>query len=256
VTRPSATRAGARRAALALAGTALAAIAACGGSDRQKSDSGKAPVAALANANASANAAPAALPGALSKPIDQMSGDELYGFVHRLNFVGGNERQRRCRGRAECRGRPSRFTSLRVDAVDAQDSLSAAATPAYGVVAARTLNHGQDVDTMYNTRPGAYEYYLIVLPGTGGSATWRLEELTTTNGARAHRSVATGRFKECGHKFVRGARADFKSCTEAAAAVQPAAFSRTAPMQTDGESPIWISCALGCCTADPPDTIG
>jgi hypothetical protein len=229
-------------------GMAVAAAIACGKSDRQSNTAGQPGVAALATAPARA------LPGALPKAADQMTGDELYDFAHRLQFTGGNERQRRCRGRAECRGsRPSQFTSLRVDAVDTQDSLSAKAIPANGVIAARVVNRGAMRDTVYGAQPGSYEYYLIVFPGADSTAHWRLEEVATSAGARQHRSVATGRFRECGHPFVRGARADFKSCTEAAATVRPAAFGM---FQGQEESPIWISCALGCCTADPPDGVG
>jgi hypothetical protein len=230
----------------------------CGQSKQDKSDSGKnaaSPAAGTPAAAAPTAAAPAApQPGALPKPIDQLSADELYAFTHGLTFTGGNERQRRCRGQAACRGpRPSQSTRIRLDAVGGQDSLSAGGgLPANGAVAARGLNRGQLADSMYGMRPGAaYEYYLIVLPGAqGGSATWRLEELTTTTGSRSHRSIMTGAFKGCNHPFVRGARADFKTCAEAAR-VRQAAFG--AFVQSDGESPIWVSCEVGCCTADPPD---
>ena len=101
---------------------------------------------------------------------------------------------------------------------------------------------------MYGMAPGArFEYFLIVLPGrAGGSASWRLEQLDTTSGSRVHRSIGTGVFQGCNHPFVRGARADFKSC--ASATIRPAAFGRV--MQQGGDDPIWFSCAEGCCTAD------
>jgi len=181
-----------------------------------------------------------------------MSGDELYTFTHGLTFSGGQERQRRCRGEAACRGQqPTRSTRIRVDAVSGEDSLSAGPSlPPNGAVAVRSLNRGQVADSMYGMRPGAnYEYYLIVLsaPQSGG-ATWRLEELTTTTGSRSHRSIMTGVFKGCNHPYVRGARADFKTCEEAAP-VRQASFR---VMQGRGESPIWVGCEVGCCTADPP----
>jgi hypothetical protein len=234
-------------------------IGGCGGSKQDKSDSGKAaaaPVGAAPGAPApiAGGAGTAPQPGALPKAIDQLSGEELYAFTHGLTFTGGNERQRRCRGQAACRGpRPTRSTRIRLDAVGGEDSLSTGSgLPANGAVAVRGLNRGQLADSMYGMRPGAaYEYYLIVLPGTqGGNATWRLEELTTTTGSRSHRSIMTGAFKGCNHPFVRGARADFKTCAQAAP-VRQAAFG--ALLQGDGESPIWVSCEVGCCTADPPD---
>ncbi|MDB4874199.1 MAG: hypothetical protein JWM41_645 [Gemmatimonadetes bacterium] len=224
-----------------------AVLIACAKPDARTADSGAAPAKVMSIAPQ---------PGALGKAVDQYSGDELFDFAHGLAFTGGNERQRRCRGRAECRGpRATRSTRLRVDAVDTQDSLSAGAMPPNGVIAARVLNRGQVADTMYGMRPGnQYEYYLIVSPGAQpGVATWRLEELTTTVGSRSHRSLTSGRMTECNHPFKRGARADFKTCAEAAPVVRPASFSPSALPQTDGESPIWVACAFGCCTADPPD---
>jgi hypothetical protein len=235
-------------------GLALAAVfgsllaAACGKADQNKgpgSAAGGAPAAATTQA-----AAP--LPGALAKPLDQYSGDEFFALTRQLQYAGGNERQRRCRGRAACRGaQPATFTSVRLDAIAGEDSLTAAALPANGVIAARAINRGQVADTMYNMQPGAaYENYLIVVPAPGGAtANWRLEELTTTAGARAHRTIATGVFHGCQHTFARGARADFKTCAQAAG-VQPASFGSTT--QGDIEPPIWIGCAEGCCTSDPP----
>jgi hypothetical protein len=174
-------------------------------------------------------------------------------LTRQLRFAGGVERGRRCRGQAACRGaRPTATTRIRVDAVTGEDSLSAGALPPNGVIAARAINRGQLSDTMYNMRPGAaYENYLIVLPVAGGAtATWRLEELTTTTGARTHRTVASGTFRACNHPFAQGPRADFKTCAQAAT-TRPAAFGLI--LQDGIESPIWIGCLAGCCTADPPD---
>jgi hypothetical protein len=230
-------------------------VIACGKAERHQADSAATASSAAAPAGTAALAAAPARatapqPGALAKSIDSYSGDELFQFTRGLRFTGGNERQRRCRGSAACRGRgPSRSTRVRVDAVDQQDSLSAATLPANGVIAVRANNRGAVADSMYNMQPGAnYEYFLIVSPSAnGGKATWRLEELDVTQGKRAHRSVATGTVTECNHPFRRGARADFKTCASAAL-VRPASYK---PFQSDSEEPIWWDCALGCCTADP-----
>jgi hypothetical protein len=57
-------------------------------------------------------------PGALPKPVDQMTGDELFDFTRSLTFGGGHERVRRCRGRQGCNGaHPRDSTLVRVDAV-------------------------------------------------------------------------------------------------------------------------------------------
>jgi hypothetical protein len=238
---------------------------ACGKTERKPAaDTGAASAANAAPQTPSASVAPAAgasvatkaaEPGALPKPVDQMSGDELFAFAHTLNFGGGVERRRRCRGNPDCRGRSARrSTSLRIDAVEKQDSLSAGDVAGNGVIAARMLNHGDIADTMYNTQPGRkYEYYLIVSPGAAqGIANWRLEQLITTDGARTHQSISTGVFRGCGHAFVRGARADFKTCDQAAQ-TKPASLSR---FQGEIEPPIWVGCAFGCCTASSPDGSG
>lgn len=235
------------RSAFAVAVAVIVVTLACGRDEHSRTEAG-----AVASSTTPVVAV-APQPGTLAKPIDQMTGDELYAFTHQLRFVGGHERQRRCRGNLGCRGvQPSQFTRIRVDAVNLQDSLSAASLPANGVVAVRAINRGRFADTMYSMSAGKqYEYYLIVLPGApGAKATWRLEQLTTTRGARAHRAVTTGQFTPCNHPFVRGARSDFKTCAQAAP-VRPAAFGRR--LQSITESPIWVDCAFGCCTADPPD---
>jgi hypothetical protein len=220
-------------------------VVACGKTERPKG--GETAVSAPGGGGGQ----PAPVPGALAKPIDQYSGDELFALTRQLRFVGGVERERRCRGQADCRGpQPRASTRIRLDAVDGEDSLSTSGLPANGVVALRAINRGRIADTLYNMQPGeAHENYLIVVPVAGTTtATWRLEELTTTQGQRSHRTIASGTFKGCNHPFVRGARADFKTCAQAAAS--PASFG---VIQDGIESPIWLGCAFGCCTADPPD---
>jgi hypothetical protein len=242
VTKPLTGRALVRRSLGSLA--AVAALA-CGKNERTQVDSGGA-LAAQPTAQARR------LPGTLTKPIDQYTGDEFFALTRSLRFTGGNERERRCRGRAECRGaNRTASTHIRVDAVDTQDSLSAKTAPQNGVIAVRAINRGLIADTMYNMRPTArFEYYLIVLPGVkGGNASWRLEELDVAQGIRAHRLVATGVFRGCNHPFVRGARADFKSCATGAP-IRPAS---TGAFQGGSEDPIWVGCDSGCCTAGPPD---
>jgi len=202
-------------------------------------------------------AAPLPAPGALTKPIEQYTGDELYAFTRQLQYGGGGEHPRRCRGRPGCGGaNPQETTRVQVDGVAGDDSLSAAGLPAYGVIAVRAVNRGPYADSAYNTRPGdAYENYLIVIPvANSATASWRLEELTTTAGARTHRTLATGTLRECPrHTFQRGPRADFKTCDEAAK-LFPA--SSRAFLQGDVDPPIWFGCAVGCCTADPPGVRG
>jgi hypothetical protein len=251
---PLTNSAGARRLVAALV---YITAAACGRAESKKdsavaTDSAKGTPASLA-----AVAAPqSSMPGALPKPLDQMSGDELFTFTSNLTFGGGQQRERRCRGRLGCRGpRPADSTLMRVDAVEGQDSLSIGTLTANGVIATRALNLGTTVDSMYGTRPGKqFQYFLVVIPQKAGLASWQLVELDTTTGARSHHTVSTGRFTPCGHAFRRGARAAFKTCSQAAAELRN--VSSRSLFQGDGEAPIWFGCASGCCTADGPDSRG
>ena len=190
-----------------------------------------------------------ALSGDLTKPLAQYTGAQFAALVRPQRYGQGAERQRKCRGPAECAA--GRLVTLRADAVADADSLSPANLPRYGVVAARLRNRGIEMEARYNMRGGAqYVYYLIVQPATNGRATWILEELDTQGSSVTHRTVASGPFTPCNHPFVRGARADFKTCAQAAAggasSVSLVSFSRQGP----DDPPIWISCAMGCCIAE------
>lgn len=237
---------------LAAGSVVMVAVACAKGAEKAKGES-------TAAAAPPAAAAPAPPPGALTKPIDQYSGDELYALTRQLQYGGGGQHGRRCRGRPGCRGPNARDSTLiQIDGIVGDDSLSAAGLPANGAIAVRALNQGPFADSAYNMRPGTqYENYLIVLPiPNSATASWRLEELTTTAGSRSHRPLATGNLRQCtgpGHVFQRGPHADFKTC-EQAATVRPAAFR--AILQGDGGPPIWFGCAFGCCTADPPGIRG
>lgn len=211
------------------------------------------------------------LPGDLTKAIDQYTGDEFFALVNGLNYTGGQTRGRRCSGDPACGG--AQRTNVQVDAVTTEDSLSAGTLPQFGVVAMRAVVRGQQTEAMYGMLPngpdGRYSYYLIVMPGPNGTATWRLEQLNVQGQTRTHSALRTGRFTPCNHAFVPGARADFKTCAEAAGAPAAAAAAGRAhaaspqktsvfryasftmtPSRQGSEPPIWIGCASGCCTAD------
>ena len=221
-------------------------------SARADSASAGAPSPAPANSLATAPPSGAAAPGALTKPIDQYTGDEFYQFVQALRWGGGVEKERACKGSPGCAGEnPARLTRVRVDAVDGQDSISAATVPANGVVAVRASNRGDQVEERYGFKPERnLEYYLVVLPGAGPNGTWRMEELDTTPGARRHTSFGSGTFRACNHPYRPGRvnRANFFTCANSPAAdsVQRSnllMFSRP-------KDPVWIDCAAGCCIAD------
>jgi hypothetical protein len=207
-------------------------------------------------ASLATTAAPAQLlPGALAKPVAEYSGDELYDFTHRLAFGGGAERDRKCKGHADCESsdlKKRKRSKVRVDAVNGQDALDVTAVPRNGVVAIMAKNNGDHDEALYGMRPDKkLEYYLIVLPGTGGDAKWQLEELDTTPKARRHTQVGSGVFKGCGHKWRPGRtnRANFYTCANS-----PSADSTQTSgllLQDAGTDPMWMYCKLGCCIAQP-----
>ena len=193
--------------------------------------------------------------GDLTKPIDQYTGDEFFAFVNRLNYAGGQDRARRCSGDPACG--TGLQTNVRVDAVSDEDSLSAGTVPQFGVVAARAVVRGNQTEAMYGMQStgadGRYSYYLIVTRGGATGATWRLEEMNIQGTTRTHRMLTSGRFTPCNHPYVAGARADFKTCAQAAAATQRGVMFVNASFTSSSqgvEPPLWIGCASGCCTAD------
>ncbi len=245
-----------RRAHVALAAAALLAVLACSKSDAPPSDSAKAAAgasAAVPQPQRLARVATAsnrkALPGDLTKPIDDYTGDEFDAFVKKLKFSGGHERTRKCKTDAGCSGsQPTRHTSVLVDAVTTQDSIGASNAPQFGVVYVRAINKGDATEERYGMVPGKqYEYYMIIAAdSTGTGMQWRLEQLDTTPQARKHTNFGTGAFVGCNHQWVAGARADFKSCTGAASAHDSVMKLGLNLAGVIGD-PIWAECAMGCC---------
>lgn len=188
-----------------------------------------------------------ALSGDLTKPLAQYTGPQFAALVRPLRYGQGADRLRKCRGPAECDA--GRLVSVRADAVADADSLAPGTLPRFGVIAARVRNRGVEMEARYNMRGGAqYVYYLVVLPAAGGRATWILEELDTQGRSVTHRTVASGPLTQCGHPFVRGARADFRSCAQAAGRGTVGLVSFSVQGGPD-DPPLWFVCASGCCTA-------
>ena len=135
-----------------------------------------------------------AMPGALTKSIDSYTGDELYAFVRKLQFTGGQERERKCKNNPACNNsKAPKRTRVAVDAVALQDSIAAGNTSQFGVVFIRAINRGDAEEARYGLKPGAQvENYVIVMPDTGATLQWRLEQLDTTPNARVHASIGTG----------------------------------------------------------------
>lgn len=234
---------------------ALAAFAACSRSDAPPADSGAVPPAPpqaaspLVGGGAAERAARKVLPGDLTKPIDQYTGDEFYALVQSLKYEGGQSRERKCKDNPACSG--TKRIKVDVDAVATQDSISAGTMPQFGVVYIRAINKGDAVEARYNLQPGRqYEYYVILSTNASGQMTWRLEQLDTTQGARRHSNAGTGIFTPCDNQWRAGARADFRTCAQAAA-MHDSTVRLGLALQGAGDPPMWSACATGCCVLEP-----
>ena len=98
-------------------------------------------------------------------------------------------------------------------------------------------------------RPGDVEYFVVLFPDTGGTATWRLQQLETTAGTRRLTQVGTGVFRPCNHVFRREKkyRANFNSCADAHANDSTMTMRL---VQGADDDPMWMTCAAGCCIID------
>ena len=242
-----------RHASVALALCALTALACT--KSRPASDTLAATGRSAALVGTPAAAPAQSLPGALPKPLDSLSGEELYAFTHQLKFGGGIEKERKCKGSPECSATKPAKTKIRIDAVDGQDSISVTALPSNGVVAIQARNNGSFVDEYYSMKPEKnMEYYLVVLPGTSQAGRWRLEQLDTTPNKRAHTQIASGTFNPCMHTFVphRVNRANFLTCADAHAAAGDSVTKSGLALNGPNDPPIWMDCAQGCCTYSSP----
>jgi hypothetical protein len=211
-------------------------LTACGRSDRRvASDS-------VAGAHAQPSRGPARrFPGALTKPIDAYSGDELYELTRQLKFAGSHERARRCKG-TDCG--TGATTVVQVSAVASQDSLAPGNVPEHGVLYVRAINRGAEEEAAYGLRAGkSLRYYMIVQRDGSGALQWRLEELETAS-PRRHSRVASGPFLGCGHPWKPGARADFRTCDMPERGDTVVTMSLA--LQTE-QAPLWSACSSGCC---------
>jgi hypothetical protein len=227
-------------------------VAGCGRKDSaSRADSG---TAAAPHRAAAAKLAPPVggapeFPGALTKPIDGYSGDELFTFTRQLSYAGSHERDRTCKNASGCTGPTPRKTRVQVSAVATQDSLAESNVPEFGVVYVRAINKGAAEEARYGLRPGpSVRYYVIVQRDTRGGMRWRLEELDT-KAPRRHTQVAAGTFHSCAHAWTPGARADFKTCD--APERGDTVVTMGLLLQGSDRDPVWVGCAGGCCILDP-----
>jgi hypothetical protein len=220
----------------------LVLLAACGRGDSRGNDSAAA-LSAAQNAPAAVQAPQTRRtgPADLTKPLDQYTGDELFALANGQRFTGGNTRARPCRGPG-CSGVRARTTRVNVEAIVGEDSVGGGNIGPFGTIVSRGRNLGTEPDLLYGMRPGnRYMYFLIVFADTGGTARWQIEQLEINGNTRTHSPLASGRVQYCNHPFVRGARADFRTC-EQGDVIRQASFQA-------GDPPWWWSCTMGCCVA-------
>jgi hypothetical protein len=223
---------------------------ACGRADkRPAAESAASPASARALVSARGVKSARSYPGALTKPIDQYTGDELFALTQGLKYAGSHERERKCKDSPGCDGSaPTKKTLVQVSAIATQDSLSAGDAPEFGVVYLRAINRGDATEARYGMRRGnSLRYYMIVQRDSAGGLTWRLEELDTTP-PRKHTSVGTGVFQGCtGHEqhWTPGASADFKTCEQAERSDTVVTLG-LALQEVQGD-PMWVRCSTGCC---------
>ncbi|MEP7001311.1 MAG: hypothetical protein ABI969_12580 [bacterium] len=198
---------------------------------------------------ASRAGAPRVMPGALTKPVADYTGDEFADFVRKLQYMGGAERERKCKNDPGCGAtkNPKR-TKVSVDAVATQDSISAGTVPPFGVVYIRAINKGDAEEARYGLKPGpTLEYYSIILPDSAGGMKWQIEMFDKRT--KQHAPAGSGTFRSCDHAWVAGAKADFKTCANAAAK-RDSTVKLGLALQGIDDDPMWASCSTGCCVVD------
>ena len=132
--------------------------------------------------------------------------------------------------------------------MDTQDDLSVSNVPTNGVLYIQAVNKGDDEEARYGLEPsrnGKIEYYMIATKSAPGALLWRLEELDTTPQHRSHKKIGAGTIVGCKHPMIRGARADFKTCSDWSGTDSV----KRMPLILQGvQDPMWSACASGCCT--------
>lgn len=190
----------------------------------------------------------ARVPGALAKPLPEYTADEFRALAESLTFSGGADQQRTCRKTAGCEAKGGTLTAARVDAAPGLDSLRGAQLTANGVIAARVRVTGQYEEARYGMRPGAFVYYVVLYPDTGGTVSWRLAEVATGAGGEKVTAIGTGPFRPCPPSTRRQSkyRANFWSCT--AAHDNDSTLTMGLTQHGALSDPMWLTCPMGCCT--------
>lgn len=230
---------------------ALALMSACARGDKAADSASAADSSSAAATLIGAVAADSVrAPGALTKPLSAYTGDEFHALAQSLTFGGGAEQPRTCHKAAGCEVKGGKLTAARVDAVTGLESLGVGQLGANGVIAARARVTGQHEEARYNMRPGAFEYYVVLVPDTAGTTSWRLAQLETTAGGRRLTAIDAGVFRPCPPTASRQTkyRANFWSCD--AAHANDSTMRMGLSQHGVQDDPMWLACPTGCCTVE------
>jgi hypothetical protein len=117
-----------------------------------------------------------------------------------------------------------------------------------GTLMARMELKGPYATLMYNLKPGAFKYYVVVLPSAGGGdMSWKLIQVAD-NGKTAINEIGSGTFVDCKHapNPSAPAQADWRGCDDAH--LKSAVQRMDSGGSGGGDQPGWVSCSEGCCT--------
>lgn len=201
---------------------------------------------------AAALAAPRILPGALPMDIDSMPTDSIQRFVNALRLNGGPSQPRNCSAGA-CRAK--------LDAVDGQRDIIGydADGNGFGTLVIRAQNEASsksNEEAKYGLKGGGTWYFFVAHKVDSLAMSWTLHQWEPGNNPR---KVSQGSFTECEHEEPESptvATALFRKCTDpyvpvGATKATKATATKGAPA-IDADSPGWMTCSDGCCTAGDP----
>lgn len=225
----------------------LALLSACGQRDKA-ADSPAASTATATTLIGAASADSLRVPGTLDKPLSDYTADEFRAVAESLTFGGGAEQRRTCKKTVGCEVKGGKLTAARVDAANGLDSLRVARLTTSGVIAARARVTGDYVEARYGMRPGAFVYYVVLYPDSGGAVRWRLAEVATNAGGQRVVPIDSGTYRPCPPTTSRQTRyrANFWSCE--AAHTNDSTMTMGLTQHGVLDDPMWLTCPMGCCT--------
>lgn len=218
-----------------LAGAAAAlTLASCGGGEESAKDTTAAGVPGVGTTTP--------FPGDLPGAIDTMRSDSLDALASRLAWVPGPSQERECdSGPAGCKAWAT------MSAIAGQERVDSTNLGQYGTIVARmVLDSGPAAgEKKYKLKPNN-TYYIIALPGAGGTWSWTLRGVKKNPNQQPSDSIASGTWVLCDHPTPNTAAAMFRTCDDTLATSGPKAGQL---LTYSPISPGWMTCSDGCCTA-------